>query len=81
MTRNGNQLKDKDGNTLYIHFVHGPVRLDLEERGVSFSRSIQNRYEFWGHMNNLLTDQMYRTFEDVNDIRGGGWKETCRMKE
>ena len=46
VTRNGNQLKDKDGNTLYIHYVHGPVRLDLEERGVSFSRSIKNGTSF-----------------------------------
>lgn len=25
-------------------------------------------------MTNLLVDEMYRTFEDVNDIRGGGGK-------
>lgn len=80
VTRNGIQLKDKDGNTLYIHYVHGPVRLDLEERGVSFSRSIQNGYEFWGHVNNLLTDQKYCTFEDVNDIRGGGGKRLAEWK-
>lgn len=29
VTRNGNQLKDKDGNPFYIHHVNGPVRLDL----------------------------------------------------
>ena len=69
MTKDGNRLKDKDGNDLYIHHVGGPIRLDLVDREVTFSKSIQNGYEFWGHMANLLIDEMYRTFEDVNDIR------------
>lgn len=74
VTRDGKRLKDKDGNDLFIHNVGGPVRLDLVDREVTFSKSIQNGYEFWGHMTNLLVHEMYRTFEDVNDIRGGSGK-------
>ena len=74
MTKDGNRLKDKDGNDLYIHHVGGPVRLDLVDREVTFSKSIQNGYEFLGHVANLLIDEMYCIFEDVNDIRGGGGK-------
>ena len=67
--KDGKNVKDKDGNTLYYHQVGGPVRLDLEELGTRFPQSIQSGYEIWTHMTNVLTDQMYRTFEDVNDIR------------
>lgn len=79
VTRDG-RLKDKDGNDLYIHYVGGPVRLDLVDREVTFSKSIQNGYEFWGHMTNLLIGEMYRTIEDVNDIRGGGGKRLAEWK-
>lgn len=58
VTRNGKTLKDKGGGTLYIHHVGGPERLDLLDRGLSFPKTIQSGYDFWGRTTNLLTDQM-----------------------
>ena len=80
MKKEGKNVKDKDGNTLYYHQVGGPVRLDLEELGTRFPKSIQSGYEIWTRMTNVLTDQMYRTFEDVNDIRGGQGKRLADWK-
>ena len=45
------------------------MRLDSEELGTKFPKSIQSGYEIWTRMMNVLTDQMYRMFEDVNDIK------------
>ena len=45
------------------------MRLDSEELGTKFPKSIQSRYEIWTRMMNVLTDQMYRMFEDVNDTK------------
>ena len=47
------------------------MRLDSEEMGTKFPKSIQSGYEIWTRMMNVLTDQMYRMFEDVNDIKRG----------
>lgn len=80
MTRNGKVLQKLGGGTLYYHYVGSPVGLDLEEREVSFPKSIQSGYEFWTRMTNLLTDQMYHMFEDVNDIRGGNGKRIAGWK-
>ena len=43
--------------------------MDSEELGTKFPKSIQSGYEIWTRMMNVLTDQMYRMFEDVNDIK------------
>ena len=85
--KDGKNVKDIGGGTLYYHHVGGPIRLDLEELGTRFPKSIQSGYEIWTRMTNLLTDQMYRTFEAVNDIRGGqgkrlsDWKSAVTKKE
>ena len=50
------------------------MRLDSEELGTKFPKSIQSGYEIWTRMMNVLTDQMYRMFEDVNDIKRGQGK-------
>ena len=60
--KDGKNVMGKDGNTLYYHKVGSPVRLDLEELGMRFSKSTQSGYEIWTRMTNVLTDQMYRTF-------------------
>lgn len=78
--KDGKNVKGKDGNTLYYHKVGSPVRLDLEELGMRFPKSIQSGYEIWTRMTNVLTDQMYCTFEDVNDIRGGQGKRLADWK-
>ena len=56
------------------------MRLDLEESGTKFPKSIQSGYEIWTRMTNVLTDQMYRMFEDVNDIREGQGKRLADWK-
>ena len=48
--------------------------MDSEELGTKFPKSIQSEYEIWTRMMNVLTDQMYRMFEDVNDIKRGQGK-------
>ena len=48
--------------------------MDSEELGTKFPKSIQSGYEIWTRMMNVLTDQMYRMFEDVNDIKRGQGK-------
>ena len=78
--RGGKHVEDKEGETLYYHQVGGSVRLDLEDLGVRFLKSIQSGYYFWGRMTDLLTDQMYRTFEDVDDIRGDQGKRLADWK-
>ena len=78
--KDGKNVKDIGGGTLYYHHVGGPIRLDLEKLGTRFPKSIQSGYEIWTRMTNLLTDQMYRTFEDVNDIRGGQGKRLSDWK-
>ena len=50
------------------------MRLDSEELGTKLPKSIQSGYEIWTRMMNVLTDQMYRMFEDVNDIKRGQGK-------
>ena len=45
--------------------------MDSGELGTKFPKSIQSGYEIWTRMMNVLTDQMYRMFEDVNDIKRG----------
>ena len=78
--KDGKNVKDIGGGTLYYHHVGGPIRLDLEELGTRFPKSIQSGNEIWTRMTNLLTDRMYRTFEDVNDIRGGQGKRLSDWK-
>ena len=77
--KDGKNVKDI-GGTLYYHHVGGPIRLDLEELGTRFPKSIQSGNEIWTRMTNLLTDRMYRTFEDVNDIKGGQGKRLSDWK-
>ena len=50
------------------------MRLDSEALGTKLPKSIQSGYEIWTRMMNVLTDQMYRMFEDVNDIKRGQGK-------
>ena len=78
--KDGKNVKDIGGGTLYYHHVGGPIRLDLEELGTRFPKSIQSGNEIWTRMTNLLTDRMYRTFEDVNDIKGGQGKRLSDWK-
>lgn len=69
--KGGKNVKNNDGDDMYYHQIGGPVRLDIQEMGVRFPKSIQSGCHFLSRMTNLLTDQMYRMFDDINDIRGG----------
>ena len=60
--KDGKNVKDKDGNTLYYHQVGGPVRLDLEELGTRFPKSIQSGYE------NLVSLEIYDECTHGSDV-------------